>query len=669
MVNIIHINSDEEIMSLISRAKRSKSRDIILVVPQRSIILESLTNLYLLKKELDKYGKYFVLITQDARGLAYARRAGIETHPYSYLMELQQSGVLKSIEQEQKDPRANSQQQEFSQRTEPLNSSVDSSDPSFLSSKEEYVEEGDAPSPGYIRRSFRNVFGRKEKKPIEITSQKEETSLEPPQEEMNFISQYDVVIPKNQDREERMGMDTSHKEIEPSFYGNKLEEFYKRESAIPHQESHVNQYEYGTRDFERAEESAPEAFVRDVEQEGKEKYVPRKKTSSILSQLLLLMVLISVFLGGFFLWKYIPKANLVLSMTRLSSKGEIPVSVSITQKDPLIQSETFFETVTLTESFPATGSSGSDVTRAGGYVTIYNEYSEQSQVLVATTRILSEDEKVYRTVQSVVVPGKKMENGEMVPGKVEVEVRADASGESYNKGPSRFTIPGFKGTPKYEFFYAKSEQPFVGGGKEGSGISLVSSSDIEKARLGVETKVRQEAFRRISEETKEGWTIFPEAMHVSIEDSQAFPGENIVADTFEYSMTARVQVQAMRTSDLEAYVRKEFESKVIQDMKIREGVSWIPEQYIIEYKEIIPNTDYSELSFKASGEIVWIAKIDEEKFVEEVLSKTTDEITNTVLPFYSGIIEKINITQSPKGPEFLFPRIPSVRSRIVVETL
>lgn len=209
-------------------------------------------------------------------------------------------------------------------------------------------------------------------------------------------------------------------------------------------------------------------------------------------------------------------------MLRVSSSGEMPITLSASGKDQEIRTETFFETVTLTESFPATGGSGSNVQKSGGLVTIYNEYSEQSQVLVATTRILSEDEKVYRTVQSVVVPGKKTENGEIVPGKVEVEVRADGPGESYNKEPSRFTIPGLKGTPKYEYFYAKSEDSFTGGGKSGSEIFLVSSLDVEKARLSMEVKVKEEAFKRIQESSGEGWTVFPEAMKVSIEDSRPF---------------------------------------------------------------------------------------------------------------------------------------------------
>src|SRR3989344_6102512 len=68
---------------------------------------------------------------------------------------------------------------------------------------------------------------------------------------------------------------------------------------------------------------------------------------------------------------------------------------------------------------------------------------------------------------SVVVPGQKIESGSKVPGSITVTVYADAVGTDYNlkvadlKGD--FTIPGFKGSPRYEAFYGRIKSDIVGG--------------------------------------------------------------------------------------------------------------------------------------------------------------------------------------------------------------
>ena len=62
---------------------------------------------------------------------------------------------------------------------------------------------------------------------------------------------------------------------------------------------------------------------------------------------------------------------------------------------------------------------------------------------------------IFRIPKTVTIPGAKLESGELIPGKLEMEVTADNAGEKYNIEPSDFTIPGFKGSPKFEKFYAK----------------------------------------------------------------------------------------------------------------------------------------------------------------------------------------------------------------------
>jgi hypothetical protein len=101
--------------------------------------------------------------------------------------------------------------------------------------------------------------------------------------------------------------------------------------------------------------------------------------------------------------------------------------------------------------------------KAQGKIVIYNNFNNQSQKLVATTRFQTPEGLIYRLISPAVVPGKEVKDGKTVPGSVEVTVEADKPGISYNIGLKDFTIPGFKGDPKYTSVYARSKTEMTGG--------------------------------------------------------------------------------------------------------------------------------------------------------------------------------------------------------------
>ena len=114
------------------------------------------------------------------------------------------------------------------------------------------------------------------------------------------------------------------------------------------------------------------------------------------------------------------------------------------------------------KEIPATGKQ--EVQRkASGTIIIYNNHSTASQGLVANTRFETPGGLIYRISKDVTVPGQKTEGGKTVPGSIEVTVYADQAGEKYNIGNVDFTIPGFKGDPKFKTIYARSKTPMTGG--------------------------------------------------------------------------------------------------------------------------------------------------------------------------------------------------------------
>jgi hypothetical protein len=106
--------------------------------------------------------------------------------------------------------------------------------------------------------------------------------------------------------------------------------------------------------------------------------------------------------------------------------------------------------------------------KATGTVLLVNKRAT-SQTLVATTRLLSPDNVLFRLKKTVVIPG----NGELN----DVKVYADQVGAASEIGPSTFSIPGLPANLQ-KLVYAFSEKPMTGGI---TNVSAVSQTDIDKA--------------------------------------------------------------------------------------------------------------------------------------------------------------------------------------------
>ena len=62
--------------------------------------------------------------------------------------------------------------------------------------------------------------------------------------------------------------------------------------------------------------------------------------------------------------------------------------------------------------------------KAQGTLTIYNAYSSAPQTLVATTRFVTPDGKIFRLTNEVTVPGAKITNGQIVPSSINAPIAA-----------------------------------------------------------------------------------------------------------------------------------------------------------------------------------------------------------------------------------------------------
>jgi len=173
--------------------------------------------------------------------------------------------------------------------------------------------------------------------------------------------------------------------------------------------------------------------------------------------------------------------------------------------------------------------------KASGTITISNAYSAQGQTLIKNTRFLTPDGKIYRIDKQIVVPGMSGQT----PGTLDVTVYADAPGSSYNVQSSTFTVPGFKGTPRYAKFTAKTKTPIAGGSE---GIQkVVSENDIKQTRANLTELLRKKLLAEAEAEHPRGTVLFADAVFYTFTDSTEnsnVSGQDVVKFTLKGTLRA-----------------------------------------------------------------------------------------------------------------------------------
>ena len=218
---------------------------------------------------------------------------------------------------------------------------------------------------------------------------------------------------------------------------------------------------------------------------------PKRRSFSLLRRLLGVLIIFGVFFGVFQIASSVmPRANvrIILKKTPVDFEDSIEVSSKVSRADIadgkiVIPGELLIGEKNITKTFKA-GAKEKVEAKAAGTIVVYNAYSSERQTLVATTRFESPDKKIFRITKAVTIPGAKIENGKIVPSKIEIAVVAEESGDAYNLPPaSPWKIPGFKGSPKYEGFYGESIKPMTGGfiGER----AAPTPGDLEEARKDV----------------------------------------------------------------------------------------------------------------------------------------------------------------------------------------
>jgi hypothetical protein len=267
-------------------------------------------------------------------------------------------------------------------------------------------------------------------------------------------------------------------------------------------------------------------------------------------------------------------------------------------------------------------------TKASGDLIIYNNFNSSSQRLIKNTRFETSDGLIYRINDSVTVPGKTTKGGEDIPGSVRVTVYADDFGDKYNIGLTDFTIPGFKGSPRFDGFYARSATPMKGGF---TGERLVAEADeLVKAESEIKENLRQQLLSEAFSQKPEKSLLYEDAIFVEFE----LVADKEIGDSVEVVERAVLYGVLFDTKDFSRHIAE----KTIADFDDSdvEIINLSDLDFAILDKQNSRPWEREQISFTLNGSasIVWL--FDEDLLKQDLSGRSKDALS-TVLSGYPSV--------------------------------
>lgn len=283
--------------------------------------------------------------------------------------------------------------------------------------------------------------------------------------------------------------------------------------------------------------------------------------------------------------------------------------------------------VDISKVYPATGEDalGQEVT---GKVTLVNNYVKD-QPLVATTRLLSGDNKLFRLKSAVIIPA---------GGKIEAEVYADKVSPEMAIDSAHFTIPGLWAGLQ-DKIYADSAQPFV---YQTSSEKYVKAADLQLALREVDSLVIAKA--KEGQNSSADSIVLYEILDSTSTETSAQAGDKVK----EFTLTAKAKVAVVTFSkqDVEKLAAAKLNLLIPDDKELSEfkpeSLSYSLENYNETEKIAAVKASFSGLMILKNNADI----IDREKLVNlnssQIATYLSDypEIGHYELKFFPTFVKK-----------------------------
>lgn len=272
--------------------------------------------------------------------------------------------------------------------------------------------------------------------------------------------------------------------------------------------------------------------------------------------------------------------------------------------------------------------------KARGELVVYNNFNSETQIFVATTRFESSAGLIYRTPRPISIPGAKLVNGKLVPGSATVEVIADKPGEEYNIGPDNFTVPGLRGSPRFEGFYAESREAMRGGK---IGLSkVVTEKDFNSAKEQTSAQALTQATSKLEQEQAD-WEVAASPLNEIISLKSTAETDDAV-EGFTFLVQAGSKNIAFSKKDLLSLIET-FISRGDQKLIL------LQDRLTLDYQEAKIDLAKKQMTMIIVVKGESAAVINEEKIIENMLGMKQDKIKDFLLSIEE--VESAKVILSP----------------------
>jgi len=365
----------------------------------------------------------------------------------------------------------------------------------------------------------------------------------------------------------------------------------------------------------------------------------------------LLFVVLTIVLGGIYAGSFL----FVSATVKISPKEmNTPINITGIAKTNPAEGELGYEIVTLSREgqreVSATGETQVQKS-ATGKIVVYNDYSADVQTLVAKTRFETPSGLIFRIQDQVSVPGQKTVSGAKVPGSIAVTVVADKPGESYNVGLTDFTIPGFKGDPRFEKFSAKSDPSNpIAGGFVGV-VKKISDSDLAASKIAIETELKKELTNMLNSQIPDTHVMFKGGSTFNFDELPQ--GEGVSNSTAILKEKGSIYGILFEKNELNKFIASKVDSVKGKDVHIGnlESIAFSLDN-INSFDAAITK----EISFKISGNTNFIWDINDSEIKDSLVGQKRRNIKAILSKFES--VDRASLTLSPVWI-FSIPKEPS----------
>ena len=278
--------------------------------------------------------------------------------------------------------------------------------------------------------------------------------------------------------------------------------------------------------------------------------------------------------------------------------------------------------------------------KAGGYVTIINNYSK-NQALVANTRLLTDDNKLYRIQEKINVPA---------GGQVEVWAEADQPGEQFVIGATSMTIPGL-----WEGLQDKIYAETQGMALTSLPTFTVTEESLAQAQEQLTTDAINQSLATINDLLSKNLQIDAQRLFL---DYQTIESSTIGDRSPTTTLTQKITVSGLVFSeeDLLTIAKEKFTNELSGNQKILE---FLPDNFTYQIIEIYPDREQAVLEVNLSANTSsneHLFELDKNQLV----GLTANEVNDYLGQFK---IDRAEIDFFP----FWVKKVPKFKDHIIIE--